>query len=71
MRYQIVGHGWPIGDRLVPGGTVIDAASPDDWSRLAAGRVPPINTQALDKEAYDLLLATYYDQTFRLMPKGF
>jgi hypothetical protein len=73
MKYQLSVHGWPIGDRLIPLGTVIDlpAKSGDDWSRLVEGRPMPLNAQALDAEAWDALVATYPEQLFRLQPKGF
>jgi hypothetical protein len=61
MRYQLSVHGWPIGDKLIPVGTVIDADAPDDWSRLARGQVPPINAVPLDQGCYQLMLALYGD----------
>jgi hypothetical protein len=64
MRYQLSQHGWPIGDRLIPVGTVIEigvgGAAGDDWSRLAAFRVPPINSVPLDQEAYQAMRAAGY-----------
>jgi hypothetical protein len=61
MKYQLVNHGWPIGQFLVPVGTVISIPPNvgDDWSRMAVGRVPPMNAQPLDKEAYEALVRAY------------
>ena len=58
MRYQLFGHGWPLqgGAILIPEGTIIDANGTDQWSRLAAGLIPPINAQPLDQAAYDLMI---------------
>jgi hypothetical protein len=56
MRYQLTQHGWPISDRLIPVGTVIDdVAGQDDFSKLvrARGLSPPINAQPLDQATYN------------------
>jgi len=58
MRYLLAGHGWPIGQFLIPDGTVIDTDVDDDWSRLAAGRIPP-NAIPLDQSAYDEMAKHY------------
>ena len=68
MRYQITQHGFPVGDKLIPVGTVIDSKANDDWSRLAKGRAPPINALALDQEAWDAIQAAHpYQQ--HLIPR--
>jgi hypothetical protein len=62
MRYLILGQGWPVtGDKLVPAGTIISlpARGGDHWSALATGKVPPMNAQALDQQAYDVLVQAY------------
>lgn len=59
MKFQIIQEGWSIGDKLIPAGTIIDAASNDDWTNLARGRVPPPNVLALDQEAADMLFKHY------------
>ena len=61
MRYQIMGWGFPVGDKLIPVGTIIDHSASDDWSRLAAtaGGAPPPNSTPLDQEAYDLMVKHY------------
>ena len=69
MKYLLYGHGWPIGSALIPLGTIISMPPNDDWSRLAAGRTPPINAQALDQEAWDALVAAY--DAGKLVRKGF
>ena len=40
MKFQIAGAGWQLGDALCPAGTVIDFDKPDQWTRLAKGKVP-------------------------------
>jgi hypothetical protein len=61
MKFQLVGHGWPIGQFLVPVGTVINIPPNvgDDWSRMAVGKRIPPNAQPLDKEAYEALVKAY------------
>jgi len=49
----------PHGRLLAPSGTVIDSHSDDDWSRCARGLTPPWDAQALDEEAYQLMLRSY------------
>jgi hypothetical protein len=61
MKYQISGGGWPIGQWLVPAGTIIDLDGKADhqlteWERLAQGRVPPRDAIALDDETYALMV---------------
>jgi hypothetical protein len=55
MRYQIFGPGWPVGQHLVPTGTVVDT-SVDEW---AIGLTPPPNCMALDDEAQQVLSQVY------------
>jgi hypothetical protein len=63
MKYQLANHGWPIGDKVIPVGTIIDDRAEDDWSRLARGRTLPMNAVPLDQEAADALIRAYpYDQ---------
>ena len=60
MRYRL-SRAWPLdhGRQLAPSGTVIDSNSDDDWSRLARRLTPPWDAQALDDEAYQLMLRSY------------
>src|SRR5262249_34308674 len=62
MRYRI-SRAWPLdhGRFLAPSGTVIDSNSDDEWSRYARGLTPPWDAQALDDEAYQLMLRSYPD----------
>jgi len=59
MRFQLRDHGWPISDKLIPVGTIIDASAKDDWSVLARGLKPPVNAVPLDAEAYQAMLKLY------------
>ena len=60
MRYRI-SRAWALdhGRLLAPSGTLIDSKSDDDWSRYARGLIPPWDAQALDDEAYQLMLRSY------------
>jgi hypothetical protein len=60
MRYRI-SRPWALdhGRLLAPSGTVIDGNSDDDWSLYARGLTPPWDAQALDDEAYQLMLRSY------------
>jgi hypothetical protein len=70
MKFQLCNHGWPIGQYLVPVGTVISipAKAGDDWSAMAVGRVPPPNAQPLDREAYYALVRAYGEK--KLVMRG-
>jgi hypothetical protein len=69
MRYQLANHGWPIGATLIPTGTIIDSNGTDEWSRLAAGRVPPLNAEPQDQEAYDLMVLHHSSECHRIMTR--
>jgi hypothetical protein len=60
MRYRL-SRAWALdgGRQLAPSGTVIDSNSDDDWARLARTLTPPWDAQALDDEAYQLMLQSY------------
>lgn len=63
MKFQLTSD-WPVtGDRLVPVSTIIDTVTEpmSDWSRLAIGKVPPINCVPLSQDAYDALRAAGFD----------
>jgi hypothetical protein len=65
-RYQLRMHGWSIGGRLIPEGTIIDdVAGQDDWSKLVRAKElpPPLNAQPLDQPSYDAMKAHYGDHT--------
>jgi hypothetical protein len=68
MRYQLGMHGWPVGQYLIPDSTIIDAASSDDWSRLARGRIPPLNARPLDDEALQLMMKSYPNHQHWVVP---
>ena len=74
MKYQLRDHGWPVGQFLIPQGTIIDTEStfplPNDtafsncletyrWSQIAKGHEPPINAQPLDQATYNAMKAIY------------
>jgi hypothetical protein len=60
MRFRLM-EGWQLGDALVPADTVIDLAKHDRWSKLAKGKVIPLNATCLDDEAWQAQLAAYPD----------
>jgi hypothetical protein len=72
MRYQITQHGWPVGDRLIPNGTVIDDASQDDWSKLirTKGLSPPINAMPLDQPTWTAMQSLYPDHIKWIITPG-
>jgi hypothetical protein len=55
MLFQITGTGWPVGDKLIPAGTVLDWADDrDQWANLAKSvGVLPKNCMSLDQDAHD------------------
>jgi hypothetical protein len=55
MKYRIFGPGWPVGQHLVPTGTVVDT-SVDEWAK---GLTPPPNCMALDDEAHQAMVKAY------------
>ncbi len=72
MRFQIGTGGWPIGQWLIPGDTILDFSKPDYWTRLAqgwmkpdswtnpgAGWVPPLNAHPMDDEALQFMRKCY------------
>jgi hypothetical protein len=59
MKFQVNGQGWPVGQSLVPAGTVIDHSASDDWSRVARAYVLPPNASPLDDEAYQAMKTNY------------
>ena len=64
MKFQLVGHGWPIGQYLIPAGTIIDTADPGDpwrwaWQSCLPDKPPPVNALPFDQETYNLLAQVY------------
>jgi hypothetical protein len=60
-RYQLTQH-WPIADRLVPVGSIIDTvAGTDDFSKLvvARGLSPPIQCIPLDQATWNTMKDLY------------
>jgi hypothetical protein len=71
MKFAVGTGGWPIGQFCVPTGTIIDTSSMDPGmttllaKALAPGKVPPMNSQALDQETYAAMVAAYgYHRVF-------
>ena len=66
MKWQLLGH-WPVGQWLVPAGTIIT----DDLHWGATGikfPVPlPINARALNQSAYDQLCKWYGPDQWHLL----
>jgi hypothetical protein len=58
MRFQVV-RNWPVGQYVIPGGTIIDRASNDRWSQIGAQHIPPPDAIPLDTGATNLLAAVY------------
>jgi hypothetical protein len=59
MKFQITGQGWPVGQYLIPTGSIIDASADDHWSLFARGLTIPINATPLDDEAWQSQLRAY------------
>jgi hypothetical protein len=53
MKYQIGPAGWPIGERLIKAGTIIDT-SMIEWANLR-WVPPPMDAIALDQATYDYM----------------
>ena len=71
MRYQILSGGWPVGQYLIPAGTVINTASDDQWSNLAKGRPPPLNSMPLDWETWQKMKKLHPGETHQIItPAG-
>jgi hypothetical protein len=68
MKYQITGQGWPIGQFLVPTGSIIDASADDHWSLCARGLTIPITATCLDAEAWQAQQAAYPEHLHLLGP---
>jgi hypothetical protein len=61
-RFQLDGSGWPVGQFLIPAGTVIDTdAKSDGWSLMCSerGLLPPVTCQPLDAATYELMCGLY------------
>ena len=69
MRFQILGPlGWPIGDKLIPCGQILNLDDPTDmWAQLAksVGVWPP-NVMALDQDAWNVVKG--YEPKVRPIP---
>lgn len=63
MKYQLAQHGWPIGQFLIPVGTIIDLTKDpeqmNDWEKLAQGKLPPLNALALDDDCANAMEQGY------------
>jgi hypothetical protein len=57
MKFQILRHSWPIGDKAVPAGQILDYDDPTDWwAQMAkATNVLPPNCMALDQDAWNVV----------------
>jgi len=58
MKFRITGAGWQIGVALCPAGTVVDFDKPDQWTRLAKGKVP-FDAVPLDEPAWRAQLEAF------------
>jgi hypothetical protein len=58
MRFQVVKN-WPVGQYVIPGGTIIDRASTDTWSQIGVMHIPPPDSIPLDAGATNLLAFCY------------
>jgi hypothetical protein len=60
MRYR-VNTKWPVqgGAMMIPGGTIIDDAQPDQWSSAVRGVIPPPDVTPLDQATRDWLVNAY------------
>jgi hypothetical protein len=56
MLFRVEGPGWPVGDRLIPSGAVIDLNA-DPWR--GRNLTPPLNATALDDECWQLMRKIY------------
>jgi hypothetical protein len=70
MLYQLRGD-FPVGQYLIPVGTVINSASTDQWSVLARGHAPPLNCMPLDWGTWQELKRLYPDLIHQIVtPPG-
>jgi hypothetical protein len=68
MRWQLVDHGWPVGQWVVPVGTVIDGPDPR-WveTGLALPLPLPLNAWCCDQDALDLMRQWYHPHLWHLI----
>jgi hypothetical protein len=59
MKFQLAGPGWPVGQFLIPGGTIIDSGASDSWSTLVRGLSPPVSAIPLDQGTYQQMKNLY------------
>ena len=66
MKFQILTHAWPIGDRVIDAGRILDYDDPTDmWAQLAKKQgCLPVNTLCLDAESWAYACALYPPQSF-------
>jgi hypothetical protein len=43
MKYRVGSSGFPVGQWLIPAGTLIDTDAADQWSTLCRGLSPPVD----------------------------
>jgi hypothetical protein len=71
MRYQILNGGFPVGQHLIPAGTIIDLNGTDQWSQLVKGLRPPLNVMPLDRPTWLWLKKLYPGETHQIVtPPG-
>jgi hypothetical protein len=58
MRFQVV-HNWPVGQYVIPGGTICDRNDPTTYSQIGVQHIPPNDSVPLDAGATNLLAAVY------------
>jgi hypothetical protein len=57
MRFELL-EPWPVGQFLVPAGTIIDGKAPQ-WRGMALPLPMPMDAKALDQDAADHLSMAY------------
>jgi hypothetical protein len=72
--YQLTQHGWPVGQWLIPTGTIIDDVNAKGpWSALVKSlRLPiPLNAMPLDRETWLEMKRQYPEHVHRILtPAG-
>ena len=63
MKFQVGQGGWPVGQHLIPAGSIVDTST-FEWAWLLAGplangNVPPMNCQAQDQATYNSMVNKY------------
>ena len=65
MKFQLMAD-WPVGQYLVPAGTLIDGGNNPNWNNIPLPMPMPLNAKALDQEGADHLSTTYPFRLYEL-----